>query len=113
MTFNKKPFRDFKKRPKAQTTEDKIRNFVIRNSQNGYFTNVSTLPQKFEISEVRVWEIVGELLDEGRIESIHDENSGKMKLCEIGKIYQILELDIQRKKESFQKFKKNTIKKSK
>jgi len=107
MSFNKKPFRKFQKREKTIPTEEKIKNFVLRNSRNGYYTKVSTLPQKFEISEDRAWQIVGELLDDGLIESTHDEKSGEMKLCETGKTYTILNLDRQRKKEKIKEFKKN------
>ena len=70
MSFNRKPFRRSIRRPKSQTTEEKIKEFVIRNSKNGYYTKVSTLSYKFEISEERAWEIVGALLDEGLVESI-------------------------------------------
>lgn len=107
MSFNKKPFRKFQKREKSITTEEKIKNFVLRNSRNGYYTKVSTLPQKFVISEDRVWQIVGELLDDGLIESTHDEKSGEMKLCEAGKIYTILNLDRQRKRQKIKELKKN------
>lgn len=77
--------------------EEKIKSFVIRNSKNGYYTKVSTLSYKFEISEERAWEIVGGLLDEGLVESVHDENSGEMKLCETGKTYIILNLEQKRR----------------
>jgi predicted transcriptional regulator len=77
--------------------EEKIKSFVIRNSKNGYYTKVSTLSYKFEISEERAWEIVGGLLDEGLVESVHDQNSGEMKLCETGKTYIILNLEQKRK----------------
>ena len=87
MSFNRKPFRKFSQRAKPLTTDQKIKSFVLRNSKNGYFTKVSTLSYKFEISEDRAWEIVGELLDDGAIESIHDERTGEMKLCESGKTY--------------------------
>ena len=107
MSFGKKPFRKFERRKKSQTTEEKIKDFVLRNSKNGYYTKVSTLSYKFEIPEERAWEIVGELLDEGLVESIHDERSGEMKLCETGKTYFILDLELQRKREKFKTFKKN------
>ena len=107
MSFNKKPFRRFEKRPKSQTTEEKINDFIIRNSKNGYFTKVSTLSYKFEISEGRAWEIVGDLLDEGSIESVHDQNSGEMKLCETEKTYLILDLELKRKREKYKEFKKS------
>ncbi|MDH3677262.1 MAG: hypothetical protein OEQ12_03065 [Nitrosopumilus sp.] len=99
LSFNKKPFRKFQRNSKPQTTEEKIKNFVLRNSKNGYHTKVSTLSFKFEISQERAWEIVGELLDEGSIESIHDENSGEMKLCEQGQTYAILNLEHKRRRE--------------
>jgi len=111
VSFNKKPFRRFEKRAKPQTTEEKIKSFVMRNSKNGYYTKVSTLSHKFEISEERAWEIVGELLDDGLIESTHDERSGEMKLCETGKTYLIMDLERKRKREKFREFKKNKSKK--
>ena len=94
------------RRPKSQTTEEKIKEFVLRNSKNGYYTKVSTLSYKFEISEERAWEIVGVLLDEGLVESVHDERSGEMKLCETGKTYLILDLEFKRKREKSKEFKK-------
>ena len=100
MVFNKKPFRKFKN-TKSQTTEEKIKNFVLRNSKNGYYTKVSTLPYKFEISQERAWEIVGEILDEGKIESTNDQKSGEMKLCETGKMYSIMNLEQRRKREKY------------
>jgi len=106
LSFNKKPFRKFQRKAKSQTTEEKIKEFVIRNSKNGYFTKVSTLSYKFEISSGRSWEIVGDLLDEGSIESVHDQNSGEMKLCETGKTYLILDLELKRKREKFKELKK-------
>ena len=101
------------KRPKSQTTEEKIKEFVIRNSKNGYYTKVSTLSYKFEISEERAWEIVGVMLDEGLVESVHDEKSGEMKLCETGKTYLILDLEFKRKREKFKEFKKTKKEQSK
>lgn len=106
MSFNKKPYRKFKPKTKPLTIEEKIKIFVKRNSKNGYYTKVSTLPHKFEISQERVWEIVGDLLDEGTIESTHDEKTGEMKLCETGKTYSILSLDQKRKREKFKELKK-------
>ena len=105
MAFNRKSFKNFKN-PKPQTTEEKIKSFVLRNSKNGYYTKVSTLSYKFEISEDRVWGIVGELLDEGLIESIHDQKSGEMKLCETGKMYVIMDLEQKRQREKYKESKK-------
>lgn len=79
---------------------------MLRNSKNGYFTKVSTLSYKFEISQDRAWEIVGELLDDGSIESTHDERTGDMKLCETGKTYNIANLEQKRKREKIKDFKK-------
>lgn len=107
MSFRKKSFNNFRKKENSLTIEEKIKNFVLRNSKNGYYTKVSTLPQKFKISEEKSWEIVGELLDEGTVESSHDEKSGEMKLCEAGKTFVILNLDRQRKRQRFKEFKKN------
>jgi len=88
------------------STEQKIENFILRNSKNGFFTKVSTIPYKFEISEGRAWDIVGEFLSTGSLESVHDEFTGEMKLCETGKIYSIMDLERKRKREKFSSFKK-------
>ena len=104
----KRPFRRFgnrTSRPKTQTTEDKVRDFILRNSKNGYYTKVSTLSYKFEIPEDKAWEIVGMLLTDGTLESIHDEFTGEMKLCEAGKTYLIMNLEQQRKRQKSQEFK--------
>jgi len=103
----RKPFKRFKKREPSLSTEQKIESFVLRNSKNGYFTKVSTISYKFEISQSKGWDIVGELLASGALESIHDEISGEMKLCEAGKIYQIMDLEKKRSREKFSKNKKN------
>ena len=50
MSFNKRPFKKFRHKSKPVTTDEKIKNFVLRNSKNGYYTKVSTLSFKFEIS---------------------------------------------------------------
>ena len=101
----RKPFRRFKKEP-SLTTEQKIQQFILRNSKNGYFTKVSTIPYKFEISESTAWSVVGELLSNGSLESIHDEITGEMKLCETGKIYHIMDLEKNRKREKYRTIKK-------
>ena len=106
----KKPYRPFKKSGKPLTTEQKIESFVIRNSKNGFFTKVKTIPFKFEISEARAWDVVGELLTNGTIEAIHDEFTGEMKLCETGKTYAILNLEQKRKKEEKPKRRKSAQK---
>ena len=95
---DRKQYRNFKKREPALTTEQKVESFVKRNSQSGYFTKVSTISYKFDVSEARSWDIVGELLSSGSFESIHDDYTGEMKLCEIGKIYSILDLEQKREK---------------
>ncbi len=102
----RKPFKKFKRREPSLSREQKIENFILRNSQNGFFTKVSTIPYKFEISESRAWDIVGELLSNGSLESIHDEITGEMKLCETGKTYAIMDLERKRKREKFTSFKK-------
>lgn len=94
-------------RSKTQTIEEKIKNFILRNSKNGYYTKVSTLSYKFETPEDKVWEIVGALLTDGDIESVHDEFTGEMKLCEAGKTYLIMNLEQQRKRQKTLDFKKN------
>jgi hypothetical protein len=103
--LERKPFRKFKKEP-SLTREQKIEQFILRNSKNGFFTKVSTIPYKFEISESVAWDIVGELLSNGELESIHDEITGEMKLCEIGKTYSIMDLERKRKRDKFNSFKK-------
>jgi hypothetical protein len=102
----RKPFKRFKRREPSMSIEQKIENFILRNSKNGFFTKVSTIPYKFEISESRAWDIVGEILSNGSLESIHDEFTGEMKLCETGKTYSIMDLERKRKREKFSSFKK-------
>lgn len=107
MAENKRPFRRFSNKsskPKTQTIEDRIRDFVLRNSKNGYYTKVSTLSYKFEIPEDKAWEIVGGLLVDGTLESVHDQFTGEMKLCEAGKTYLIMNLEQQRKRQKSQEF---------
>jgi len=106
MLSDRKSFRKFKRREPSLTREQKIEQFILRNSQNGFFTKVSTIPYKFEISESMAWDVVGELLSNGLFESIHDEFTGEMKLCETGKIYSIMDLERKRKREKFRSFKK-------
>lgn len=110
MTENKRPFRRFNNKsslPKTQTTEDRIKDFVLRNSKNGYYTKVSTLSYKFEIPEDKAWEIVGGLLVDGTLESVHDQFTGEMKLCEAGKTYLIMNLEQQRKRQKSQELKRS------
>jgi len=102
----RKPFRKFRRKEPSLTREQKIEQFILRNSKNGFFTKVSTIPYKFEISESRAWDIVGELLSNGSLESIHDQITGEMKLCETGKTYSIMDLEKKRKREKFSSFKK-------
>ena len=97
----RKPYRNFKKREPVLTAEQKVESFVKRNSQNGYFTKVSTISYKFDVSEDMAWNIVGELLSSGSFESIHDDYTGEMKLCEMGQIYLILDLEQKRKREKY------------
>ncbi len=89
------------------TTEQKIEQFVLRNSRNGYFTKVSTIHYKFDVSEDMAWTIVGELLSNGSCESTHDEHSGEMKLCATGKIYHIMDLEQRRKRDKHRSNKKS------
>ena len=103
----RKPFRRFKKREPSLSTEQKIESFVLRNSKNGYFTKVSTISYKFEMSQSKGWDIVGELLSSGAIESIHDGITGEMKLCETGKTYYIMDLEKKRSREKYSKNKKS------
>jgi len=109
----RKPFRKFRTAGPTLTIEQKIEQFILRNSKNGYFTKVSTINFKFEISESKAWEIVGELLFNGNIESIHDQNTGDMKLCECEKTYQIMELERIRNRDRFRNKKKSSVKSNK
>ena len=112
MSFKERPFKKFSRhKSKPITTDEKIKKFVTQNSKNGYFTQVSTLSYKFEISKDRVWEIVGDLLDDGYIESTHDQKTGEMKLCEAGQTYLILKSEQKRKSEKPKQFKKLNSKK--
>ena len=97
----RRPHRNFKKREPSLTVEQKIEQFVLRNSNNGYFTKISTIPHKFEVSEDMTWTIIGELLSNGSCESIHDEISGEMKLCAWGKTYEIMGLERERKRDKY------------
>ena len=106
----RKQFRKFRNNGPTLTIEQKIEQFILRNSKNGYFTKVSTINFKFEISESKAWEIVGELLFNGNIESIHDQNTGDMKLCENEKTYEIMELERIRNKDRFRNKKKLSAK---
>jgi hypothetical protein len=103
----RKPFRRFTKREPSLSTEQKIESFILRNSKNGYFTKVSTISYKFEVSQSKGWDIVGELLASGTVESIHDEVSGEMKLCETGKTYHIMDLEKKRNRKKYSKNKKS------
>ena len=98
MSFNKTRTRKFKK-SKPQNQDLKIESFVLRNSKNGFYTRVSTISKKFEIPQNKAWEIIGGLLEGGKIEAVHDQKTGEMKLCEMGKVYEILSLDQKRKRE--------------
>lgn len=105
-----KSFRKFQKRGPVLTTEQKIEKFILRNSKSGFFTKFSTIPYKFEISNDQAWNIIGDLLADGKIESSHDLNTGEMKLCEIDKMYEILNSENSRKMK-FKKSEKNFKKK--
>ena len=109
----RKSFRKFRNAGPSLTIEQKIEQFILRNSKNGYFTKVSTINYKFEISETKAWEIVGELLFNGNIESTHDQNTGDMKLCENEKTYQIMELERTRNKVKYKNMKKSSSKPNK
>lgn len=116
MPENKKPFKKFsryKSSTKSQTIDDRIKDFILRNSKNGYYTKISTISYKFEIPQDKVWEIVGGLLTDGTIESVHDEFTGDMKLCEEGKTYLILNLEQQRRRQKSQEFNMGKKQKSK
>ncbi len=102
----RKQFRRFKKREPSVSVEKKVEMFILRNSKSGFFTKISTIPYKFEISESKAWDIVGELLSDGLLESTHDQITGEMKLCETGKIYSIMDLEVKRKSKKYKSFSK-------
>ena len=108
----KKFFKNFRKKKASAplTREQKIEQFVLRNSRNGFFTKFSTIPYKFELTESTAWDIVGELLTNGLVESTHDEGTGEMKLCEHGKMYKVMDLEKKRKNDKRKGFKKKTAK---
>ncbi|QDI88067.1 hypothetical protein Nisw_00235 [Candidatus Nitrosopumilus sp. SW] len=108
----RRPYRKFSKKGPSLTTEQKIEKFILRNSENGYFTKVTTIPYKFEISESKAWDIVGELLSSGKIESVHDDISGEMKLCKTGQMYSIMNSEQNRKRQKSNNFKKKKSKTS-
>lgn len=112
MSENKGRFRKFVKRTKPQTIEDRIKKFILQNSKNGFYTRISTLSYKFEIPQDKAWEVAGGLLADGTLESIHDEHSGEMKLCESGKIYEILNQEQKRKRQKSKEFRKTKHQKS-
>ena len=87
MSKTKKPFKKLKKT--RLTENEKIKGFILRNSQRGYFTRIPTIAYKFEITHAKAWNIVGELLADDSIEAHHD-NNGEMKVCETGQIFKIL-----------------------
>jgi len=87
LSKTKKPFKKFKKT--RQTESEKIKGFILKNSQSGYFTRVPTVAYKFEITHAMAWNIIGELLVYNNIEAYHD-NNGEMKVCAVGHSFKIL-----------------------
>ena len=92
-------FGGFKRREPPIPMEKKIEEFILKNSRNGYFTKFSTITSKFNITEQKTWEVVGMLLAGGGLESVHDQSSGEMKICEIDKKYHIMSMSRKRKLE--------------
>lgn len=88
----------FKKRPDIPL-EKKVESFILRNSRNGYFTKFSTITSKFDITESETWNIIGLLLSEGGLETMHDPVSGEMKICEADKKYEVMSMGKKRKLE--------------
>ena len=94
----KKPF----KRAPHVTTEEKIKNFVIRNSRNGFFTKLKTISFKFELPEDEALSISGSLLADNVLECVHDDN-GEAKLCEAGKSFDVMQKEMKRRAEKRKK----------
>ena len=88
----RRTFRGPRRREPFLTIEQKVEQFVLRNSRNGFFTRISTIHDKFDISQERTWEIVGMLLTGDTLESMHDPATGEMELCEIDKMYSIMSM---------------------
>lgn len=103
----KRSFGNFKKRTPELPLEKKVEAFILRNSRNGYFTKFSTIASKFQLSESETWNVVGLLLSEGGLESMHDLASGEMKICETDKKYEIMNMGRKRKLEKIQPGKSN------
>lgn len=72
------------RRRETATKDELIKNFVIRNSRNGFFTRVHTIATKFETSDDEAWSLIGMLLADNSIECVHDSR-GEVKLCEAGR----------------------------
>ncbi len=94
---HRRPFNRFRNKRPSIPIEKKVEMFILKNSQNGYFTKFSTITSKFNISEPETWNVVGMLLSDGGVESIHDPNSGEMKICETGKKYHIMSMSRKRR----------------
>ena len=89
-TRQRRSFDRFRRREPVLPMEKKVEMFILRNSRNGYFTKFSTITTKFNITESETWNVVGMLLSEGSLESVHDLVSGEMKFCEIDKKYEMM-----------------------
>lgn len=74
---------------KRTSDQEKIKDYIIKNTKNGYFTRVSTIARRFEIPTSKTWEIIGELLVDESIESYHD-HTGEMKVCGYGQVFRLL-----------------------
>ena len=59
-----------------------------------YHTNLMYLKRRHGILSAKYYPV-------DTFESIHDDYTGEMKLCEMGKIYSILDLEQKRKKEKY------------
>lgn len=110
--LRKRPHKNFKRQKPNLTTEQKIERFITRNSDNGFFTRISTIQHKFEISESTTWSMVGQLLVEGLLESTHDTVTGEMKLCKTGKTYSIMNLEQKRKRDRYRESKNTRSKRT-
>lgn len=103
--FKKRQYKNFKRDKPNLTIEQKIEKFIKRNSDNGFFTKISTIQHKFEISESVTWNVIGQLLVDGLLESTHDMVTGEMKLCKVGKTYNIMDSERKRKRDKYRESK--------
>jgi phosphoribosylaminoimidazole-succinocarboxamide synthase len=81
--FGRKFDRRGPRRP-TESTEERIKRYVLHNSQMGYFTRLDTITTKFNLTENEALTLSGFLLADNKFECVHSR-SGDIRLCEAGK----------------------------